>query len=834
MLDAPLVIPRYRPLLPVALAAAGGVLADHYGGRFGFSPADWLLACSGALSVYLALSAAGRHRAACVCLLAAVASLFGAWHLSQQDYAPHNGIGLYASEASEAACVEGVVRGPVRWSPSPPREPMRALPTGPGSTFHVEVDRIRHRDAWRPAEGRVRARVDGQLATVRSGDRVVVTGSLTRAEEPPNPGGFDWSRFARTRGFDAQLFSSATELVTVEKQADQNRPMAMLGAVHRWCVANLMRHVGPEHGDLSAAILLGSRERLDREQVEAFLHTGTIHLLVVSGLHIGVLAWFLNRALGCVFKDQRIIALVLLAFVAVYVALTGARPPVLRAAALISALVISNAGGRRLSALNTLSLAALLILTVSPMELFQGGTQLSFVSVTALAGLARLQQNLPPVSPIEQMVRSYEPGWRTACRSMTTKVVQWLAASCAIWVVAAPLVAHHFHIVSVTGLLLSPLLMGLVFVELILSGLVCVLSWPAPHLAAALGWVCDLCLNFISASVEAAGCWGGHAYTAGPKAWWVLGYYAGLVSLVLTPALGSRWRLGAAAAILWASAGLVASRPAPADDELHCTFVAIGHGTCVLLEMPGGQTLLYDAGSLNSPDTAADTIARVLWQRGITRLDAVVLSHADVDHYNAVPGLAERVAIDAVYVSPLMFDPWATGGAMTAPNRLRAVLDRHGIPLYEVWMNDSLQFEDPRVAVDVLHPPQAGVRGRDNANSVVLVVEFLGKKILLPGDLEDAGIEALQAEQSIKCDILLAPHHGSLASDPPGFAAWCRPEWVVISGRRPRNPATVAQIREAYGLYGASVLHTAEAGATCFTIDREGVVATTHLPLSPR
>ncbi|MEM9351910.1 MAG: ComEC/Rec2 family competence protein [Planctomycetota bacterium] len=833
MLEAPLVAPRYRPLLPVALAAAAGVLADRYGAASGFSPADWLVASSTALSAYLAFSAAGRHRSAAACLLAAVASLFGAWHLDQQAYAPRNGIGLYASEASEAACVEGVVHGPVRWSPSPPREPMRALPTGPGSTFEMKAERIRHRDAWRPVQGRIRARVEGHLAEVHSGDRVVVTGRLTRAENQANPGGFDWSRFARTRGYDAQLFSSATELVNVDRPATSGAPAAALGAIHRWCVASLMRHVGPQHGDLSTAILLGTRERIDREQVEAFLHTGTIHLLVVSGLHIGVLAWFVNGALGLVLKDQRVIAIALLLFVAGYVALTGARPPVLRAAALISAVVVANAGGRRVSGLNTLSLAALLILTVSPMELFQGGTQLSFVSVASLAALARLQQSIPPAPPIEEVVRDYEPAWKTWLRTLTSRLLQLLAASCTIWLVAAPLVAHHFHIISFTGLLLSPLLGTLVCFELMASGVICLVSWPVPMLASLLGALCDLVLTVVRGAVEFAAGWGAHAYTPGPDAWWVCGYYAGLVFLAVVPALRLRWRWAAAAAVLWASAGLVASRPAPADDELHCTFIAVGHGTCVLLEMPGGQTLLYDAGSLNSPDAAADDIARVLWHRRITRLDAVVLSHADVDHYNAVPGLATRVQIDAVYVSPLMFDPWATGGAMTAPNRLRAVLDRHGIPLHEVWVNDRLRFADLRVAVEVLHPPRAGVRGRDNANSVVLSIEFLGKKILLPGDLEDAGIDALRADQSIDCDVLLAPHHGSLASDPPGFAQWCRPEWVVISGRRPRNLAEAALLREAYGANGAAVLHTAEAGAIRFSVAGEGIRTTTYLGQGP-
>src|SRR5690606_5406343 len=136
----------------------------------------------------------------------------------------------------------------------------------------------------------------------------------------------------------------------------------------------------------------------------------------------------------------------------------------------------------------------------------------------------------------------------------------------------------------------------------------------------------------------------------------------------------------------------------------------------------------------------------------------IVISHADVDHYNGVPGLLERFAVGRVLVSPLMFDPWATDGQLDAPNYLKEQIDAAGVPLQEVWMNDRLRVADERVRVEVLHPPRAGVPGRDNANSVLLAIEFAGRRILLPGDLEAPGLETVIAEQPLDVDVLLAPH----------------------------------------------------------------------------
>src|SRR5207244_10689404 len=86
--------------------------------------------------------------------------------------------------------------------------------------------------------------------------------------------------------------------------------------------------------------------------------------------------------------------------------------------------------------------------------------------------------------------------------------------------------------------------------------------------------------------------------------------------------------------------------------------------------------------------------------------------------------------------------------------------------------------------LEVLHPPRKGIFGSDNANSIVLLIEHAGRRVLLTGDLESPGLDDLLAEQPLDCDLVLAPHHGSPRSSPEKFSQWSRPEYVVISGRR--------------------------------------------------
>jgi competence protein ComEC len=128
----------------------------------------------------------------------------------------------------------------------------------------------------------------------------------------------------------------------------------------------------------------------------------------------------------------------------------------------------------------------------------------------------------------------------------------------------------------------------------------------------------------------------------------------------------------------------------------------------------------------------------------------------------------------------------------------------------------------------VLHPPKNGVVGSDNANSIVLLIEHAGRRVLLTGDLEAAGLEEVLASETCDADLVLAPHHGSPRSNPGRFSDWCTPEFVVISGRRSLgDDRTVESVKNSFRLRGAEVFHTAEDGCVSVIIGERGVAVST-------
>ncbi len=218
----------------------------------------------------------------------------------------------------------------------------------------------------------------------------------------------------------------------------------------------------------------------------------------------------------------------------------------------------------------------------------------------------------------------------------------------------------------------------------------------------------------------------------------------------------------------------------PATDEFRCTFLAVGHGGCTVLETPDGRVILYDAGSMAGPDVAARQIAPFLWSRGIRRIDEVFLSHADLDHFNGLTALADRFTIKQVTCTPTFSDKPTEGVQYTV-----AALQRRGIPVRIV--HAGYHGSAGGVEMDFLHPPEVGPEGNENVRSMVLLLQHAGHSLLLTGDLEGTGLKRVCESSPHHVDILMAPHHGGKVANTPELAEWAQPRVVISCQGPPRN-----------------------------------------------
>lgn len=804
--------PRYQPLVIVLVAVCAGIVADRL---LGLPLAVWWPAAAIAWTAWLLLWRRGLDRTAAAVLLLAVASCGAAWHHCRWSLFHVDDLGLFTRADAQPACLEAIVRKGPRRLPAPEFDPMYPIPIGDRTRLEVEVTGIRDGARGRNASGRARLNVYGHLLGVHPGDRLRIFAQLTAPRVAHNPGEFDYANYARARRRRSQLQAEYPECVTVIERAKLFSAGRWIESIRCGGDKLLWKYLDHRCSGLAAAVLLGAREELAAERAEAFVETGTAHLLAISGLHVGIVAWvlLLVMRLACVPRSQ---ALLVAAVVTVlYTLLSDARPPAIRATILVLVLCAGHYLGRHRLVFNSLAAAGLMVLVLNPADLFQTGVHLSFLAVAGLMWFApHWFGSVSGMDPLDQMVMESRRGLPRILWLFRRSVRHLTLVSALIWLLTMPLVMARFHLFTPVAVILNTLLWLPMAFALITGFGVLVFGWLLPPLAAAFGRCCDGSLWLLEWCIELArSVPGSHFWVPGPPVWWLLGFYGLLAVLAAFPAIRPRRRWCLAIVAGWSAVGFAGHFLRSASGELDCTFLSVGHGSAVVLRLPSGATMLYDAGQFSSPEVGARSIAACLWSRGITHLDAVVLSHSDIDHYNALPELLQRLSVGVIYVSPVMFEE--QNPAMAA---LRQAIRRAEVPVEEIYGGDRLRGGQCRI--EVLHPPRRGVLAGDNANSIVLAIEHLDRRILLTADLQSPGLDDVLAELPWDCDVLLTPHHGSRRSNPPGLAAWSRPEWVVISGGFHQD---IRQTTAAYRAAGAQVLHTAKHGAVHVSISPTGL-----------
>jgi len=811
------------PLLPPALGLCLGVLLD-YG-----CPLPFFIYVGVFVAAGVGLPALRERWLACAgVILAAAVGVGGSLHHAAYRRARSNHIVRYTKDESIHANVTGTIVA----EPSISRPDGGAfggfVPRSPRTRFLVEVEQIDGVSGPIAAGGLLRVGVAEPVLYVQAGDRVRMIGRLYRPVPPANPGEHDWVRSHRRQGVLAGLSCEHAACVT-----PLGRAGGWLPRFRQYCRRLLLDNVATtDTTGLSVleAIILGQRSTVDRAINDAFVATGTVHILSVSGAHLGMLGgtiWALAALAG---RSRRQSALLVLVAILAYALLAEPNAPVVRSAITATFLCIGLLSRRPARTANWLAASAMLVLAIRPTDLFDPGFQLSYVTlfgVIYLSGPVRdvwrtllfrhdeALDGLIPPPPTPQ-------GRRRILRSAGRSIETALAVSLAAWLVGAPLGLYHFGQSSVWGwfnsLLIAPavaVLMALGLAKVIVSAL-----WPS--LGMFLGSVVAIWTEWVTDWVRLwAAVPGVSVITAPPPLWLVLSALAVFVVWTARRALAisGHWiGVGLFACVVCAFYWHLPGRHR--DSELRVHVLAVGDGAATVIRFPNGRAMMYDCGTTPPRELYRSILCVAMNADRVRWLDAVVVSHPNIDHYSGVPELAARVPIGGVYLTSHFVKTGAASGRGPVA-RLMRDLGQRRIPVGQVHAGDHI-LNTGGVAVEVLWPPPADEYAPSDSNdtSVVLRLRSGGRSILLTGDIEREPQRWLMEHVDLRSDVLILPHHGSFKPWTADFVRAVSPTYVIRSSgrRRELGPAGLNDLMRHYAYF-----NTADDGAVLVRLAADGI-----------
>lgn len=691
------------------------------------------------------------------------------------------------------------------------------------SSFVLNVHELRVADAWEPVEGRVwvfrragAGAADDDRDQLRYGDLIECSLALQPPRPQRNPGVFDFSRWLARQRIHLVGALGRYDVCRIEEREHGN-PVRTLALRLRDRFDAALRaglETEPRLAGVLGGVMLGERAEIPPDTYAAFQQAGAFHVFAISGLHVGLVTGVVLICLRLLRVPRRWSAVVAIPLLVLYVFASGARPGAVRALVMACVWLCGWVLVRPTDLVNTLAVAALVILAFDPTQLFDGGFVLSFTVVGALVVLtpqfeARLRQWLGPDPLLPEVLLA---PWRRRLELPLLWFGRVVAASVAAWIGLVPLMAIYFNLftpISVVANVVAVPLLGAV----ISLGLLSILShglWP---------WLAETFNNanyFLIAAmmntVEWLGRWrGGHWYVQAPAPWLAVGYYAavGAVAWGWVRRVAWRWPVMIGVPLLGIGAAWWL-RDAPVA---RLTVLDLTQGSAIFVDLPGEQRdFLVGTGD---DWGAARVVLPFLRSRGVDQLESVWITRGTKAHLGGLDELAAALPIRRVFHSGL-------ASRSTYYHEWLAAAERDGRSV-ESLQAGVVRPLDHEVAVHVLHPPPGWRAPRSQDNSLVLLLEIGTVRVLL---LSDAGetVEQRLLEQypQLRAEIVIKGRHGQEPSGTDALLASVRPRVVVLASAARRGRRTQTDLDERLRQRGIELHRTDTAGAAIIRFERDG------------
>jgi len=687
-----------------------------------------------------------------------------------------------------------------------------ALPGADNYTFLLSADSLLIEGKsfnWQPdllikVKDESKKQLIKQYNLLSNGNRVEVNGTYFKGREERNPGEFDYNKYLRQSGVSGIVSLYDSDSIKI---LDSNRFVfsSTFHTIRKSIDKQLHEHYSEQAYGLLKGLLLADRSSIDYETKNLFVNSGVVHVLAVSGLHvgfIGIIFYFLFGRLNVYLRIYSTIAGLLF-----FMFLTGVPPSVFRATVMAVIILLAQLTERTSNIYNSLALAAVILLIIEPTEIFNPGFQLSFSAVLSIAYFYPLFNSYINKIEINKYLRA---------------VLLFAAVSFSAQIGTLPFTLMYFGKLSITSLFANLVVIPLIGVIVgigITSILFAVISSSIAAIYAAAN---DAAAWLLFTIVEFAGN-GDYSFIRIPdfSLYDAIIYYLLLTTSLFLMRFTQKFLFKVV--ILFSSAFLFFIAASYDDKALltpgnfNVVMIDVGQGDSFLLSFPNGKAALIDAGeATNDFCNGERVIIPLLDKLGIEKINYAFISHFDNDHYGGMVSLIYRNKIGKVFLpahdtssKAIRFINYLIKNKIPYEYCIRQKVSEGGVSIYAVSRGDD---SDEQYS--------------SNDNSVIIKAVYGKNSFLFTGDLERKGEKYFlkNAKKFLDVDVLKVSHHGSKTGSSLDFLEAVTPRISLISaGVKNKFNHPSKEVLARLAKHKSSIYRTDKSGAVILKSDGKNI-----------
>lgn len=662
--------------------------------------------------------------------------------------------------------------------------------------------------------------VKKEKETLNYGDKIIVKGNFEEANTARNEGGFDYKQYLKSKNIYGIVTVDKKDIETINKN-NVGVIDLLANKVRNSMKRKIEQNLPNETNELLSGMLIGEKSNLQKEIQEDFRDSSLSHVLAISGMHVSYVMLgitFLISKIKFSKKMSKIVTILILLF---FIILTGKTASVTRACFMSSYIILASLLHKKAHVLGSISISLLIILIINPYFILDIGLQLSY------GGTIGIVLIYPILKKYKKKKEDKCSKFKKIIYKIKDKIIDTILITISANLVIFPIVLFHYNIMSFTFIISNLLISPIIGIIIILGFLSVFSSYIVSPISKVMFFFLQILLSVLAQIAHfCAGLPLSKVYFPTPKIYVIIIYYLFLIYIILVKnKIITGKKIGKKVFIIFTIIVIILNLILNfIPKTFTISFIDVGQGDSMLISTPKGKNIIVDGGGSRDETTfniGKQTLIPYLLNKGITKLDYIIISHFDSDHVGGILSVLEELKAEKVIICEQEENE--------NYKRFKEIVKNKKIKVYVVKKGDNLKIEE-NIWLNILWPKDERIKENAiNNNSIVAKLNYKSFSILLTGDIEKIAeneiLKKYENSNILNANILKVAHHGSKSSSIKEFLEKVKPQIALIGvGEKNTFGHPNAGVLNRLENLNIKIYRTDEKGEITIKIDDKGKV----------